>query len=247
MKSALCVFRFACMFLFSVLLYGEHVALLIKMPTRGRLESFFFALDQYYEKLSHQNSFHFVISCDLDDPIMNSEETILKLKTYPNLSYYFSNNRSKIEACNNDMENHMNFDVLMLASDDMLPIVQAYDEIIISSMKKHFPNYDGALHFNDGFKGESLNTLAVLGKNYYRRFNYIYHPDYASLFCDDEYTIVGRMLNKLVYIDQVIIEHRHFTNGKACRDGLYERNEQFSYKDYETFLRRKKINFEIPL
>jgi hypothetical protein len=209
----------------------EHTTLLIKIPTRSRFTQFFNTLDQYYSKLSNKISYHFVISCDVDDPIMNSKEAIDRLSHYPNLSYYFGPNKSKIEACNSDIDKHLDFDILLLGSDDMIPVMDGYDEIIVSSMKQFFPNYEGVLHFNDNLQGEKLNTLPILGKNYYDLFGYVYYPEYVSLYCDTELTDVSRILRKVQYIDLVIIEHRHPAAGKG--------------RDYNLYLQRSAINFFI--
>ena len=230
-------------------LIGEqlsHVELLIKMPTRARYDRFFETLDQYYQKLSKEVTYHFVISCDVDDPVMNSEAAISKLKTYPNLSFYFEDNKSKIQACNRNMDKHLDFDVLILASDDMIPVMDGYDQIIVSKMKQYFPDTDGVLHFNDGKRGEYLNTLSIMGKKYYNRFGYIYYPEYRSIYCDDEFMQVSRLLNKVVYIDTVIIEHRHFSFGLAPIDELYIRNDQFLSHDYNLFRERAAMNFGLP-
>jgi hypothetical protein len=221
----------------------SHATLLIKIPTRDRYERFFYALDQYYQLLSYNVSYHFVISCDLDDLVMNSERAIEKLKSYPNLSFYFGEGISKIEACNRDVDKHLDFDILILGSDDMIPIIKGYDEVIVSEMMKWFPDYDGVLHFNDGYNGRNLNTLSIMGSKYYNRFGYIYFPKYSSFFCDNEFMEVSRLLNKMVYLDTVIIEHRHYKNKKCTKDKLYKRNEKYWNQDKQLYSLRLGINF----
>jgi hypothetical protein len=174
---------------------------------------------------------------------MNSELAINKLKSYPHLAFYFENNQSKIEACNRDIDRHLDFDVLLLGSDDMIPMIVGYDEIIVSSMNKYFPDTDGVLHFNDGRRGRELNTLSIMGNKYYSRFGYIYYPEYRSFYCDDEFMQVSRLLNKVVYIDTVVIEHRHFSFGKSEVDELYLKNDKHWDHDRTLYSRRKAINF----
>lgn len=228
---------------------NDHTTLLIKIPTRSRYERFFSTLDQYYQKLSNKFSYHFVISCDSDDPVMNSEHVIERLKSYPNLSFYFAPGQSKIEAVNRDIERHLDFDILLLGSDDMVPVVNGYDEIIVSSMLQFFPDTDGVLHFNDGAVGYQLNTLSIMGKKYYDRFGYIYYPGYISVYCDNEFTDISRFLNKAVYFDTVIIEHRHFVWGKSAVDALYQRNEQSTYyhHDGQLWETRRQSNYGLIL
>jgi hypothetical protein len=83
----------------------------------------------------------------------------------------------KIGAINRDMDLAPPFDILLLASDDMIPIVKGYDRIIRDNMPL---DTDRVLHFNDGHRTDSLNTLCILGKKYYDRFGYIYYPEYKT-------------------------------------------------------------------
>lgn len=221
--------------------------LLIKIPTRDRADQFFQVLDEYYGKLSKKIPYQVVVSCDYDDPVMNCPEIISKLDTYPNLTYYFGENSTKIEACNSDIGKHLDFDILLLASDDMMPIVKNYDLIIAKWMKSRFPDYDGILHFNDGYQGSKLNTLPIMGKKYYDRFGYVYYPGYKSLYCDLEMMQVSRLLGKAFYIPQVIIEHLHPAAGKAKEDSLYEKNNLYSKEDEQLYNAREALNFEIEL
>ncbi|MDN3505378.1 MAG: hypothetical protein P0S95_07375 [Rhabdochlamydiaceae bacterium] len=227
---------------------SESTVLLIKFPTRQRNEKFFNTLDLYYKKMSGNIPFHIVVSCDVDDVDMNNPATIKRLKTYPHLTCYFGNNNNKIEAVNADIDKFPSFKVLLLASDDMIPLEQNYDEHIVNSMTQYFPDLDGVLHYNDGFWGEGLNTLSIMGKKYFDRFGYIYHPGYKSVFCDNEFTIVSRNLHKVKYIDKILIEHQHPLNGKAPQDALYIQNDanEYNQHDKQLFLARRAKHFDLP-
>jgi len=242
-NTLLCLTVLSLAFFFSCEKKEEHPRLLIKMATRARYEQFFFTLDRYYEKLSEQNPYHFVISCDLDDPVMNSPKAIEKFATYPHLSVYYGNNQSKIEACNADIDKHPDFDILILASDDMIPVVEGFDRFIVSLNSLYFPDYSGAIHFNDGCQGTRVNTLPIIGKKYYDTFGYIYNPQYKSFFCDDEMTQVSRLLNKSIYVSQVIIEHHHPSIGNAPNDELYQVNSRFWEQDKMVYNARRSMNF----
>ena len=215
--------------------------LLIKFPTRERPEKFFSVLDLYYSNLRDLN-FEFVVCCDIDDITMNNSAVKEKLECYPNLKFYFDNNKSKIQAINNNLAN-IEFDILLLASDDMIPVVPGYDKIIKEKMLQNFPDTDGVLWFNDGFQGPNLNTLCILGKKYFDRFGYIYHPDYKSLYCDAEFTIVSKNLNRVKYFNDIIIKHQQYSIIKEKPDALYIRNDELQYTDKKTFELRLKNNF----
>lgn len=218
--------------------------LLIKFPTRSRPEKFFSVLDKYYNLLDELSTTRFIISCDVDDLTMNCESVINKLKEYKNLEFYFSENKNKIEAINANM-NDEDYDIILLASDDMIPQEKGYDTIIKQTFKKFFPDTDGVLWFNDGYQGQRLNTLCILGKKYYNRFGYIYNPTYVSLWCDTEFTDVSKILNRVKYIPHVIIKHEHPVWLGEKWDELQVKNDSFNNIDQINYENRKKHNFYI--
>jgi hypothetical protein len=220
----------------------NNLKLLIKFPTRNRPEKFFSILDKYYLNL-RDNNFEFIISCDVEDITMNNSIVRGKLDTYPHLKYYFKDNKSKVEAINNDITNDTAFDILLLASDDMEPVKPGYDLIIKSKMLEHFSDTDGVLWFNDGFQKNNLNTLVIVGKRYYNRFKYIYHPSYQSLYCDTEFTLVSKAIGKVKYFDDVIIKHIQYSIVKEEPDELYIRNNKLEQVDRITFQLRSQNNF----
>jgi len=217
--------------------------ILIKFPTRNRPEQFFKVLNLYYSMLTDIENTEFCITIDEDDITMNNDIILDKLDKYENLYYYIGENDSKIEAINADLEDFNNFDILLLASDDMYPLIKGYDNIIREKMVEHYSDTDGVLWFYDG-KRKDLNTLCILGKKYYDRFGYIYHPSYKSFYCDDEFTQVGNILKKQTFIDNVIIEHKHPDNTQGVNnDVLYIRNRKYYPVDNKMFQIRKKNKF----
>ncbi len=128
----------------------------------------------------------------------------------------------------------------------MHPELIGYDSTIVDDMKKFFPNTDGVLWYNDGYQGQNLNTLCILGKKYYDRFGYIYHPSYITLYCDNEFTKVSQKLNKCQYIDKIIIRHKHWSHkdNNNSRDSLDEKNDTFAASDEANFRMRLKNDFK---
>jgi len=218
--------------------------LLIKFPTRGRTEKFFTVLDRYYSLLNDNENTEFCITLDDNDPTMNNDKVLDRLDTYKNLYYYIGFSKNKIEAINADMEEFDDFDVVLLASDDMIPQIQGYDDMIRENMKKYFPDTDGVLWFFDGNRRD-LNTLCILGKKYYDRFGYIYHPGYKSFYCDNEFTQVANRLGKQQFIEDVIIKHEHpdMPQHRDKMDQLYADNSKYYPIDHKFFMLRQKNRF----
>lgn len=82
-----------------------------------------------------------------------------------------------------------------------------------------------------------------MGREYYNRFGYIYHPDYVSLFCDNEAMDTAIELNKYVYVDRLIHEHRHPVWGFGQTDELGRRNDIYYRQDKRTYDKRKVAGF----
>ena len=200
-------------------------------------------MEKYYEFANDLSQIEFLITLDTDDTSMNNQEVLTRLNSYKNLKYVFGVSENKIDAVNRDIEIG-DWDIILLASDDMIPIEKGYDDQIRFNMKINYSDTDGILWFNDGNR-KDLNTLCILGKKYYQRFNYIYHPDYKSLWSDNEFMTVGNILKKQTFIDKVIIHHQHPDWGYGNRDKIHSLNSNHDRDDRNTFLRRQKNNFDL--
>ena len=219
--------------------------ILIKFPTRNRKNKFFNTLKKYHSLCEDINNVKFLISIDEDDSEMNNPDTLEILNTFKNTEVSIGHSLSKIHAVNRDIVSDGSWDIVLLASDDMIPQVKGYDKIIIDKMISTYPDTDGVLWFNDGFQETRLNTLCILGKKYYERFNYIYYPEYKSTWCDNEFMSVSSILNKHTYFSEVLIKHEHPDWGYGNRDIIHVKNQNDLSYDMSLYNTRKKINFEL--
>lgn len=213
--------------------------LLIKFPSRSRPEKLMTTLSLYRKLAGDLSKIKFLITLDSDDPTVTPE--LIEELQPANVIVGVSG--SKIKAVNRDMDKAGEFDILLLASDDMIPQVYNYDLLIRSKMRELYPDTDGVLWFNDGFQKNKLNTLSIMGRKYYERFGYIYHPAYTSLFCDNEFMIVADRLGKQTYIDMVIIKHEHPVFTGIGNDALYIENDKYFARDRDVFKSRLINNF----
>lgn len=218
--------------------------ILFKYATRGRPMWFRETLKAYYTMMQDWSPHTFLVSMDVDDITMNNNKMIEFLKFQPRLHYCYGRSRTKIEAINADMEivKAVQWDILVVVSDDMIPAVEGFEKVIITEMEKHFPDTDGALHFDDGCCGrDRCITLSILGRKLYDSLGYIYHPDYKSFYCDNEFTDVVRQMKKVVYIPQVIIKH-DWKGGRGA-DDVYRMNTKKGSDDENTYRLRKSAGF----
>jgi hypothetical protein len=226
--------------------------LLVQFPTYGRAEKFLNVLDKYVETVSSHHDIFFNINIDANDLTMTNpyiqERIKFILSKMPNVDGVINidENTNKISAINDHIDER-EFDIVICASDDMVPKAWGWDNEIVIAMQEHFPDLDGCVHFNDGNTDGELITFSILGKALYDHFGYIYHPDYKSLYCDDEFTQEVRRMGKEKYINKVIISHEHWSiegsENHNQADIAVQKTLHYSGRDQLVFNKRKEMGF----
>lgn len=218
--------------------------LLIRMPTRGRPEQAMRVLSAYREFATDHVAIEVVI--DEGDETTNDTRVLQRLCDL-DCSFSIARHANKIDAVNGGRRD--DFAIVALASDDMMPVSQGYDRRIVEAMHEHFPLLDGAVYFNDGYNRDHVRpgdpvlcTMPILGRHLYDAFGYIYHPEYGSLYSDNEQTQILTAMRRIAFVDECIIEHRHHAAGKAPYDMLYQANDNtYGAADKALFERRAEL------
>lgn len=218
--------------------------ILFKFATRSRPDKFFAGIDNILSHIDDRWHYQILVSADDNDFSMNNESFYDKKCMYElagkmdNVLMCYGTSENKIHAINRDIEKAKPWDILINFSDDMVFQVQGFDNIIRSHFNEFFPDTDGCLHYPDG-NTDLIITMSVLGRKYFDRLGYIYHPSYKSLWADNEQTDVARALGKYKFINQQLFEHQHPAWGKTSTDDQYKHTESFYHIDNQTYLHRK--------
>lgn len=231
--------------------------ILFKIATRSRRNNFLRAIDSVVKNIADKDSYHILVSVDSDDTTMIPLPVINCPHTYIVFTNKEGEEITKISAINRDVNDFKyDWDILVNLSDDQVFTERDFDDIIRKSFFKkvewtgfqpenHLNPYDldQFIHFPDGNRND-LCTMSIIGRDYYERDGYIYHPEYKSLFCDDEAMQVAKIRGCYKYVDKQIFEHKHPAYGKAVFDEQYQKTELIGNTvDRETFIRRKEANF----
>ena len=128
--------------------------------------------------------------------------------------------------------------------------------MIVNLSKKIFNEYFYLINFSFlfivifCFFTEKLiiqSNYQVIGKPYYERFGYIYHPDYKCVYCDNEFMEMSRILKKSIYIDKLIIKHDHVTVHDSINYGKVDETHRSGSckesRDQLVFQRRRNLLF----
>lgn len=221
--------------------------ILFKYTTRSRRSNFLRGIDSIINNLSDKENYHIYTTFDVDDDKMRPLPEIKG-----NHNYIAGTSKSKIDAINRDMDfinSQYDWDILVNMSDDVVFEVKGFDDIIRDKFKmegwegENAPFIlDKVVHFPDGNRKDLL-TVSIIGREYYNRDNYIYHPDYKSLYCDNEAMEVAKMRGCYKFVDKEIFNHLHPAYNKGLFDEQYQHTESFGHQDYQTYQRRKANGF----
>lgn len=210
--------------------------ILLKYPTRSRPELFKSTLTKYIETASQP--LRVVVTIDRPDLTMNNAK-MLDWMAERGVEYHVGDSTTKIQAINADIP-PAGWDILALASDDHLPVKEGWDDVIRSVM----PEDLDALVWTKDIRQSKICLMPFIGKTYYDRFGYIYHPSYVSLWCDNEQTDVARLLGKLVYHDEELFRNESADwGGSVPMDRLYRKNNGYYRLDGRNYERRKAKGF----
>lgn len=214
--------------------------ILFHLPTRSRPERARTAIQNIIDNCKDWN-YLILVSLDLDDEPMWNFKFI-----HPKVLIHWGNSNNKIHACNRSIHLIKDWDILVATSDDMMFQVEGFDDIIRGEFKKQ-PYLHSFLHFSDGNQGANVCTLSIMGSEYYKKDEYVYHPDYHNVYCDVEATEVAKERGCYKYMgnDLIIFRHLHPAWGLGRMDEQYARedSQESHARDKEIYLKRKANGF----
>jgi hypothetical protein len=187
---------------------------------------------------SGQHELYWLCSFDVDDPTMRDPAVQLWCQQR-GLHYYYGTSKTKVQAINADLDRRPpDYDVAIIVSDDMAVIAPGWDEIVAFDMRQHFPQLDGALWYLDG-RRDDLCTLSIMGRGVLERLGYLYSPEYATSYCDNDYQRLMEHQGKLWRCGGQVFRHEWRVENN---DALMRRNEgrELYARDKATFERRMR-------
>lgn len=180
-----------------------------------------------------------ILSVDADDDATIHSEELKAIQRDSRVTVKFGLSKNKIDAINRDVPKS-GWDILVNLSDDQVFTVKGFDKVIAEHCGS-----DTFLHLPDGYVNERLATMSIMGIDYYKRFGYIYHPDYVSLWCDNEQMDEAIRLGCYKYVDVQVFVHEHPAWTGEKPDAQLEHTQKFYRQDERTYRKRKALNFPL--
>lgn len=132
---------------------------------------------------------------------------------------------------------------LAFMGDDHRPRTKDWDVLLSEPLK----NKIGISYGNDLLQGKNIPTAVVLSAEIVKCLGFMTPPELKHFFFDTYWKDLGEGLDRLHYMDNVIIEHMHPLNNKSEGDSTY--GYAWSNLDYDTPVydeyRVKKLNQDI--
>lgn len=222
--------------------------ILFNLPTRSRPEQFEKCLNKLVKAIGSWDEVGIIIKLDNDDLTLDKYLNLIheiKYSTTFLLPIFIEYGKSpnKIAAQNRNIEKY-DWDILVNWSDDIMAFRGEIEDEIRKPFEKH--GLDWCPGFWDGYRQDELPVVAIIGREYFNRFGYMYYPGYESLYADNEMETVAKMLGRFEFIrEPLLFTHEHPNNTGAPRDEMYNKNESPYYyeKDGALFEERRIINF----
>ena len=183
--------------------------LLVVCLTRGRPEKFARMMDSL---LATSRISDMRVYMDIDDP---------KRLSYPTYSVeYITQQRSlPARSINEIFVNDSEYKYFFGASDDLLFHTDGWDELLVGEIVK--AGGWGIAYGNDLHQKSRLPTNPVVSSNIVHTLGWISLPTLEHLYGDNVLKDIGMGIGKLIYRDDVIIEHCHPHAGTGVEDEIY--------------------------
>lgn len=167
-------------------------------------------------------------------PSIRKNEAVEMFMSFKETTYcsdiIFINRKGSITKLMNEVfENNPEYDFYHITNDDTYYKTYEWDKILAEKIIEK--GGSGISYGNDLLGGENLPTFPFISGDIVRAVGWLQLPCLSHLCGDMVWKMLGIGLNKLFYVPQVVIEHRHYLNKKSQKDKVYESTN--SMKMYE--------------
>jgi hypothetical protein len=207
-------------------------------PSRNRPAKSSATIHKWITSASNIHDIELIVSCDLNDPLLSSYESIYSQTIFKTNPVVANENRSAVDAINY-AASIAEGDTLIVVSDDT-DCIPGWDQQIINHTSG---KTDWILKTQDRIQPWII-TMPIMDRAYYNRFGYVYHPDYQHMFCDTELTCVADLTGRKI-TSNLLFKHNHYSVTKEPQDQVSKRADKTWDQGEKLFLERYKRNFDL--
>lgn len=207
----------------------KNVKFSILCPTRNRVDGAKRLVDSIISTASDPASVEILFYVDSDDPsITRYQEVLGDMVTV--------GEPMSVSKSWNIIAQKSNGDILTMANDDQVYRTNGWDSRIVEETQK-FPDQIYCMWTQDGINGSGHCAFPIVSRKWYETLGYFSPGIFEFLYNDTWIMDIGRRVGRLHYIEDVVLEHLHFTAEKSEMDDTYARSRRDGQVDRD----RKKF------
>lgn len=213
-------------------------------PTRNRVDGLKRMWGSALQTASEPDKLELVLYIDHDD-----HNTLDFIKSNIAQSSMIISNKDKPEIYSN-LHNiccaKSKADIVFSCADDLIFRSKDWDKIVIEKFNS-ISDKIAFLFGNDGHWGSKFGTHGFFHKNWFNILGYLSPPLFTVDYSDNYINDIAKAINRSFYMDNIFIEHMHWTFGKMkfdqtakeAHDRRSSTNNEFIYKNFETMQQQR--------
>ena len=111
----------------------------------------------------------------------------------------------------------------MVSNDDQVFIDHGWDTRLDREIIK-FPDKIFCIWFNDKWESQNFCTFPIISRKWIETLGYLQFPFFEHFYTDAWIWMLAKAIRRDHYIDDIIIEHRHWKTGKSKKDATYRKH-----------------------
>ena len=217
--------------------------LTVLVPTRGRVKSATRLLNAFRETVRADTELIFVISAD--DPTHDDYYWALTQAGGRAITVTVDRKGvvAPLNAAFNALSDSLGYAIGFMG-DDHLPKTLGWDQYLLDDLKRM---KTGIAYGNDLLQGQAMATAVAMTTDVPKTLGYMTPPELGH-FCGDLVWIDwGKGIDRLVYREDVFIEHLHPSHGKANVDHTYSLSKGLLTPDSDAYTTYKNLRLSDDL
>lgn len=207
-------------------------------PSRGRAKKAYNTAFKWIESAGCE--IEYILSIDEDD--LEREFYSLPLHILGgSRELIIRKNSSVVQATNNAAQKSKG-DILLYLSDDFDCFPdwgKAVEKEFENENRPLLIKVDDCLHH----PSVPVLTIPIMNRQLYNRLGYFWHPEYKSMFVDEDLYWTSFKLNAIKNAWHLKFEHQHSSVGKSPDDETYRRSSANWDQGKAVFAKRKQLGF----
>ena len=197
----------------TIIMQKKQIAILI--PTRNRNAKIERIHNFWFENISNEITTDCIIILDNDDE--------MNYTRLPNFIYEVVNSNGKrgmvyplnCVAC----KYFEKYEYIGFWGDDHVPKTKDWNLKMYNILNKNKPY--SMVYGNDLLQGKNLPTEIIMDSIFIKDMVNLVDPLLTHLYVDDYWLFIGNYINNIHYLNDVIIEHEHYSVNKSSKDEMY--------------------------